>query len=117
MEGQGHGEAGERLKKLNFFLCRKATEYYTVVVEGEREEAYANLAEFFPEVRYVKDEALDAADRTRYMGDRPLGNCTIRGCYFSCDFIPSQTNIHAAADERYEYDIQNEDEEDCLRVA
>lgn len=88
-----------------------------MVVEGEREDAYDSLAEFFVEVRFVKDEPLDAACAKDLHGDRPLGNCTIRGCYYTRDLIPSQSPIVAEADGRYEYDARNEDEEECLRVA
>ena len=74
-----------------------------MVVEGEREEAYSELAKFFPEVRFVKAEPLDADCASDFNGDRPLGNCIIRWCKYTRSLIPSENPIEADEDERYEY--------------
>ncbi len=95
------------MRELCFFLVRKTSEYYTVVVEGTAEEAGADLAVFFPEVRFVKTEPLDAECASKFVGDRPLGaNCIIRGCYFVREFTRKGTPLTAEKDPRYEYEAE-----------
>lgn len=94
------------MRELCFFLVRKTSEYYTVVVEGTAEEAYANLAVFFPEVRFVKTEPLDAECASNFVGDRPLGDCIIRGCYFVREFTRKGTPLTAGKDPRYQYEAE-----------
>lgn len=60
--------------------------FYTVVVEGKAREAQKELANYFPEVRFLKTEPLDAKCARRCTGNRKLGNCIIRGCYYQEKF-------------------------------
>lgn len=94
------------MKELCFFLVRKTSEYYTVVVEGTVDEVYTELAVFFPEVRFIKTEPLDAECASKFVGDRPLGHCTIKGCYFTREFTRKGNPLTADKDPRYTYEAE-----------
>lgn len=70
---------------LQFFLVRKDVEYYTLVVEGVKEDILVNLLLYFKEVRFIKTESIDYKFKSRYKGNRQIENGVIRGCWYTQD--------------------------------
>lgn len=80
--------------------------YYTVVIEGMLEEVHDNLFKYFAEVRFIKSESLDYK-ANNFKGNRKLGNCIIRGCWYTQELRPMSKfskPITADIDPRYEWE-------------
>lgn len=76
---------------LQFFLGRDKGECYTVVVEDTVENAYTSLLDWFDDVKYLRSEALDSKEASKYKGNRKLNGGVIRGCWFTCLFNAKRT--------------------------
>ena len=95
------------MRQITFFLIRQAADYYTVVLEGDREKAAEALRSYFPEVRFLRSERTDDSGMRKYTGDRPIGECIIRGCWFTRELRPFSTYskpIEGDFDPRLEYE-------------
>lgn len=95
------------MRLLSFFLVRDIADYFTVVVEGDREKAAEELRSCFPEVRFLRNERTDDNGMRKYTGDRAIGECIIRGCWFTRELCPFSTYskpIEAEFDPRYNYE-------------
>lgn len=67
---------------MHFFRVRMS-DYYTVAVEGLKEQAMTVLKKHFPEVTYIRSEKLDSKAAKRCCGNRHLDGVIIRGCFFT----------------------------------
>ncbi len=95
------------MRNLSFFLVREAADYFTVVVEGDKGAALEALQCYFPEVRFLRSERTDDKGMRKYTGDRPIGECIIRGCWFTRELRPFSTYskpIEAEFDPRLDYE-------------
>lgn len=95
------------VRDLFLFLVRDVADYYTVVIEGDREKAAEILRSYYPEVRYIKKEKLTDKEMRKYEGNRVIGDCIIRGCWFTRQlrtFSKYSKPIEADYDPRYDYE-------------
>ena len=95
------------MRELFLFLVRDVADYYTVVIEGDKEKAAETLRSYFPEVRYIKKEKITDREMRKYEGNRVLGECIIRGCWFTRQlktFSTYSKPIEADFDPRYQYE-------------
>ena len=95
------------MRKLFLFLVRDCADYYTLVVEGDKEQAAEVLRSYFPEVRFVKSETITDKEMRKYEGKRTLDGIIIRGCWFTRQlrtFSKYSKPIEADFDPRYDYE-------------
>lgn len=95
------------MRDLFLFLVRDCADYFTVVVEGDREKAAETLRSYFSEVRFIKKEKITDREMRKYEGNRVIGECIIRGCWFTRQLRPFSTYskpIEAELDPRYNYE-------------
>lgn len=62
---------------IHLFSCRWGGEVYMVAIEGDKDEAERILSGWFNAVEYVKYA------KNVWDGNRHVGNCIIRGCWFA----------------------------------
>lgn len=71
-------------RAYHFYLARKGAEYYTFVVEGEKEHVEEWMINTFAEVRFKKTEKIGSECEKWLRGNKALpNNCYVRDCRFS----------------------------------
>lgn len=65
---------------IHLFSCRFGSEIYMIAIEGDLTEAEQILRDWFHDIQYLKDA------KNVWDGNRHVGNCVIRGCWFACLF-------------------------------
>ena len=65
---------------FHFFSVGWGSECYTIVLEGDLEQAEESLNQVFCRVKHLHSERVGRKD---WHGTRRIGNSVIRACYFS----------------------------------
>ena len=84
----GNGKVDRLKNEYHFFSIGIGSECYTIVLQGDIDEATAALEEYFTRVKHLRTEYKERRD---WHGTRRLGDCIIKACYFSGVFAPRRT--------------------------
>ncbi len=85
------------MKKLSFFLVRDCGDYYSIVVEGDKEVAAEVLRSYYPEVRFVRTETVNQRRDKDFHGCRRFNGIIIRGCWFCYHLAPTAPKLEDEA--------------------